>query len=141
MTIFRTTIILLLLTSCGDRIEREKLIGRYVWNDGRIDTLELRADGTYDYWTFKPGRKLANSGTWKLNSILNEIEFDNFRFLTNHDPEGSWFSRLRSRDNEVHLMYATGSDIYLKKLRLWENEELETPVNKPHHIHLACRCA
>ena len=118
MTVFRTTIILLLLTSCGDRIEREKLIGRYVWNDGRIDTLELRADGTYEYWTFKPGRKLANSGKWKFNSTLNEVEFEkeNFPFLTNHVPEGSWFSRLRSKDNEVHLMYAD-SDIYLKQIK------------------------
>lgn len=117
MTAFRTTIILLLLTSCGDRIEREKLIGRYVWNDGRIDTLELRADGTYEYWTFKPGRKLANSGKWKLNSIRNEVEFEleNFPFLTNHVPEGSWFSRLKSIDNEVHLMY--GRDIYLKQIK------------------------
>ena len=119
MILFRTTIIFLLLTSCGDRIEREKLIGQYAWNDGRIDTLELSADGSYEYWTFAPGRKFANSGKWKLNPILNEVEFEleNFPFLTNHVPEGSWFSRLRSRDNEVHLMYTTDSDIYLKKIK------------------------
>lgn len=119
MILFRTTIIFLLLTSCGDRIEREKLIGRYAWSDGRIDTLELRADGSYEYWTFAPGRKFANSGKWKLNPILNEVEFEleNFPFLKNHVPDGSWFSRLRSRDNEVHLMYATDSDIYLKKIK------------------------
>jgi hypothetical protein len=119
MTIFRTTIILLLLTSCRDQIEREKLIGRYVWNDGRIDTLELRADGTYEYWTFKPGRKLTNSGTWKFNSLLNEVEFEleNFPFLTEHVPDGSWFSRLRLRGNEVHLTYSTDGNIYLKQIK------------------------
>ncbi|MBI1768933.1 MAG: hypothetical protein HY015_09700 [Bacteroidetes bacterium] len=117
-TIVRTTIILLLFASCGDRIEREKLIGRYVWNDGRIDTLELRADGTYEYWTFKPGRKLANSGTWKFNSVLNEVEFEDFRFLTDNIPDGNWFSRVRSRNNEVHLIYAIDGDIYLKQIEV-----------------------
>src|SRR5438105_2298548 len=116
MSLFRITIILLLLTSCGDSIKREKLIGRYVWNDGRIDTLELRVDGTYEYWTIKPGRKLANSGTWKFNSILNEVEFKNFRFLTNGFPEGNWFSRIRLKENEVHLMYSADPRAYLKQI-------------------------
>ena len=119
MNLSRAIIILLLLTSCGDRIGKEKLLGRYVWNDGRLDTLELRADDTYEYWAYKPGRKIANSGTWKLNSLLNEVEFEkeNFPFLVEHSPEGSWFSRLRSRDNEVHLMYATDRDLYLKRIK------------------------
>ena len=119
MTIFRTIIILLLITSCGDSIEKEKLIGQYVWNDGRIDTLELRADGTYEYWTFKPGQKLANSGKWNLNPVLNEVEFEleNFPFLTNHTAGKSWFSRLRSKNNEIHLMYEIDSHIYLKQIK------------------------
>ena len=120
MTIPRTAIILFLLTSCAEaKIEREKLIGRYVWNDGRIDTLELRADGSYEYSTFKPGRKLANSGKWKFDSAVNEVEFarENFPFLKDHVPEGSWFSRARIRGNEVHLMYTTDGDIYLKQIK------------------------
>ena len=43
MKIIGTIIILLLVTSCAEKIEREKLIGKYVWNDTRIDTLEVRA--------------------------------------------------------------------------------------------------
>ena len=119
MTLFRTTLFFLLLTSFGDRVEREKLIGRYVCNDGRIDTLELRGDGSYEYWTFKPGRKIAHSGTWKLNSLLNEVEFEleNFPFLKSHAPEGSWYSRIRTRGSEIHLMYATDSDLYLKQIK------------------------
>jgi hypothetical protein len=117
MITLRTIIILLILTSCGDKIEREKLIGRYAWNDGRIDTLEVRADGTYEYWTFKPGQKLKNYGTWKLNSILNEVEFEkeNFPFLKDHVENGSWYSRLRVKDNEIHLLYS-GSNSYLRKV-------------------------
>lgn len=119
MNLFRAILILLLLTSCGDRIGKEKLPGRYVWNDGCLDTLELRADGRYEYWAYKPGRKIANSGTWKVNSILNEVEFEkeNFPFLAEHVPLGSWFSRLRSRDNEVHLLYATNRDLYLTQVK------------------------
>jgi len=80
MTPFRAITVVLIFTSCGYKIEKEKLIGRYVWNDGRMDTLEVRADGTYEYWNFKPGRKIAHSGTWKFNSLLNEIERE-FPFL------------------------------------------------------------
>ncbi len=110
---------LCILTSCVQKIEKDKLVGRYVWSDNRIDTLEIRADGTYEYWTIKPGRKIANSGAWKFNSTLNDIEFasENFPFLNNHDPEGSWFSRVRSKDNEIHLMYEIDSDIYLRKIK------------------------
>ena len=118
MTLLRTILMLLLLSACEAGSKREKLIGRYVWNDGRLDTLEVRADGTYEYWTIKPGRKVANSGTWKFNSLLNEVEFEkeNFPFLTNH-AAGSWFSRLQLKDNEIHLLHATDPAIYLKQIK------------------------
>ena len=112
-------IVLVLLTSCSETIEREKLVGRYTWNDGRSDTLEVNADGTYEYWTFRPGQKIANSGKWKLDSVLNQVEFEreNFPFLENHIPEGSWFSKIRSADNEIYLMYAKKRNSYLKKIK------------------------
>ena len=118
LTLLCTMWMLLLLSACGNKIEQKELIGQYVWNDGRLDTLELRADGTYEYWTIQPGRKVANSGTWKFNSLLNEIEFENenFPFLTNH-AGGSWFSRLQLKDREIHLLHATDPAIYLKQIK------------------------
>jgi hypothetical protein len=119
MFAFRSIVILLLLASCTSRIEKEQLIGRYTWNDGRTDTLEVRADGTYEYWRFKPGVRLANSGTWKLNAEGNEVEFqrENFPFLTDHVAEGSWFSRVRASRSDVCLLYAANDDIYLTKVK------------------------
>lgn len=118
MILFRTPLIILLLTSCGAGFEKEKLIGQYAWSDGRMDTLEIRADGTYEYWYFKPGRKIAHSGTWKFNSTLNEIEFEkeNFPFLTNHAPGGIWFARLQVKNAEVRLLQAA-DPAYLKQTR------------------------
>ena len=115
----RTTIVLVVLTSCTHTIEREQLVGRYVWNDGRIDTLEVRADGTYEYWTLKPGTKLANSGTWKYDAAANVIEFEKekFPFINEHVSEGSWFSKPQIKNNEVHLPYNASNDAYLKQLK------------------------
>jgi hypothetical protein len=112
-------IILFLLSSCVNRIDRDRLIGKYVWNDGRIDTLEVRADGTYEYWTFVPGRKMAHSGTWKFDSTVNKVEFEseNFPFLTSHAPDGSWFSRARIINSEVQLMYTLDGHMFLKQIK------------------------
>lgn len=106
------------LTSCSSNIKKEKLIGRYIWNDQRTDTLEVRADGTYEYWTFLPGRKFANSGNWKFNSLLNEVEFEreNFPFIKNHKAEGSWISKIQIKNNETRLLYASETDTYLKQI-------------------------
>ena len=118
MILFRVILVLLLFTSCANKIERKKIIGRYVWNDDRIDTLEVRADGTYEYWTFLPGRKLTNSGTWKWDSLTNMVEFEreNFPFLKSHVSEGSWFSQLRSNGDEIHLMNGIDKNMYLRKI-------------------------
>lgn len=113
-------VILMMLSSCGRTIEKEQIVGRYVWNDGRTDTLEVRADGTYEYWRFGPGVKRANSGTWKLNAYGNEVEFEreNFPFLKNHLAEGSWFSRVKANQSEIYLMYE--NDLFLKKVQTSE---------------------
>src|SRR5688572_19708404 len=76
---------LTILTSCeffGDRIDLEKLPGRYVFQIDNGDTLDVYSDGTYSYYKWWSGRKLENSGTWKYNSTMGEVDFDNFSFLT-----------------------------------------------------------
>lgn len=95
---------------------REKIPGQYVWNEGEAGTLDVNADGTYHYWISETTPRLENYGTWELDTVSNAIIFEDFRFLTDGLPGGRWRSRLRSEDNEVHLMYARDSNIYLKKI-------------------------
>ena len=107
--------IILTIASCNVRVDKEKLIGKYVWNEGRNDTLRLNSDGTYIYWTeLDSGKVLKNSGQWTLNSSGNEIKFNDFSFLTDEYLKGIWYSRIRVRNKEVNLMYASEEDIYFK---------------------------
>lgn len=112
------TIILIisLLSSCGDKVERERLPGRYVFTHWTKDTIDIMTDGTYRHFTFRNGKSFENSGTWKLNSIGNEIQFEDFSFLTDSMPSGNWFSRLRTDGQEIHLMYADDINAYYNKV-------------------------
>jgi hypothetical protein len=113
--------ILLLLLACGDRVEREELIGIYTCSEGGTDILELNDDGTYRYKINVLGREMENSATWKL-TVFNEVQFEDFTFLRDPSlPKGNWFSRLRSQDNEIHLMYASDSNIYFTKVGTAKN--------------------
>ncbi len=112
-------VILLVLTSCVrqyDKVPRERIIGRYVWNEDQAGALDVNDDGTYRYWMYEDTAKLENFGTWELDSVSNAVAFDNFSFLTDDLPRGVWVSELRSQNNEVQLMYADDSNTYLKKV-------------------------
>lgn len=119
MKVLRPVLVLFIFVSCGETVEREQLFGRYVWNDERMDTLEIRPDGTYEYWMSTSGQKLKNYGTWKFDSASNLVEFEleNFPFIKSHAKGQSWFSKARLKNNEVQLMYAPGSDLYLKQVK------------------------
>jgi hypothetical protein len=115
-------VIILLLGACS-HIKKDNVPGRYVWNDGRTaDTLEIRVDGTYEYWTFLPGQKIANSGAWKFDSTRNEIEFEreNFPFLNDHIQEGSWVPEMRLKNNEIRLLYPSTGENYLKQIKRFD---------------------
>jgi hypothetical protein len=116
--VFGTIVISVLFTSCYSKFKKQELAGHYVWNDGRPDTLELRANGSYEYSEFKSGQRIPHSGTWKLNAMFDEVEFEleNFPFLKNHIEGQSWFSRVRLVDQKIRLMYSTGETIYLSKV-------------------------
>lgn len=109
-------LVIFLVSSCGDKVERERLPGRYVFTHWTKDTIDIRMDGTYRHFTFINGKKLENSGTWKLNSIGNEIQFEDFSFLTDSLPSGNWFSRIRVDGKEIHLMYAADINAYYNKV-------------------------
>ena len=114
-------ITLAILTSCGffgDRVEKEKLPGRYVFQTWGKDTLDVYSNGTYSYYKWWDGRKLKNSGTWTYNSNMGEVDFDNFSFLTDSIsiadstflPRGRWITRIQTEDEEIRFVYA--SDVY-----------------------------
>ena len=109
------------LVSCeffGDRVDKEKLPGRYVFQIDNRDTLDVYSDGTYSYYKWWSGRKLENSGTWNYNSTMGEVDFENFSFLTDSIslgdstflPKGSWITKIKTADNEIRFVYA--SDVY-----------------------------
>jgi hypothetical protein len=91
MKLLRATLIIFLFTSCGgDKVDRNKLPGRYVFTHSKHDTIDIKNDGTYRHYTFAYGQTLENTGTWKLNSNGNEITFEDFSFLTDSMPSGLW---------------------------------------------------
>ena len=102
-------------TSCGDVVDKERLPGRYLFSHWGKDTLDLKTDGTYYYRVYVDNKRLEHTGTWKLNSLGNEITFEDFTFLT-EGTKGNWQSKLRTNDDEIHLMYASDENIYFKKI-------------------------
>src|SRR6218665_1083633 len=110
---------LIVCVSCKNEIRKEQLIGRYTWNDTRLDTLEIRKDGSYEYWAFIPGERRANQGKWRFDSVTNRVEFEleNFPFLRDHTEGKSWFSQARAKGSEIQLMLSEESDSYLKQIR------------------------
>ena len=116
MKILLNTLIFLLLTSCGDRVEKENLPGRYIFTHWGQDTIDIKGDGTYRHYTFFSGKQLENIGTWNLNSNGTEIQFVEFSFLPDYMPTGNWYSRLRVDRDQVHLMYASDINAYYRKI-------------------------
>ncbi|GAA0894081.1 hypothetical protein GCM10009122_37610 [Fulvivirga kasyanovii] len=73
-------------------------------------------NGTYQHYTVINNTKLKNSGTWKLMETQEEILFENFSFLTDENPPGNWFSRLRLEEEEIQLIYACDINAYYKRI-------------------------
>ena len=115
------TLTLVTLTSCGfigNRVDKEKLPGRYVFQTWANDTLDVYSNGTYSYYKWWDGRKLENSGTWTYNRNMGEVEFNNFSLLTDSItfadstflPGGHWITKIQTEDDEIRFVYA--SDVY-----------------------------
>lgn len=103
--------------SCSSKITNEELIGKYCWNNSENGVLEIFDNGAYKYEIKTNGQILENTGTWKLDSNINEIHFYEFSFISDKQKKGTWISRIRQRDNEIHLMYASEENIYLRKIK------------------------
>jgi hypothetical protein len=94
----------------GEKVQQDELIGKYVFQIWDQDTIEVNSDGTYLHYNTFNGKHIENSGTWTYDSITGYAEFDNYSGLTDQLPRGLWHTRVRSKENEIHFIYA--SDIY-----------------------------
>lgn len=116
--LFLTLTIFISCEFFGDRVDKEKLPGRYVFQIDNGDTLDVYSNGTYSYYTWSYGKKLQNSGTWTHNSGMGEVDFQDFSFLTNSTnigdstfvPRGTWITRIETKENQIRFIYA--SDVY-----------------------------
>ena len=105
----------LLLISCSDKVSQSDLSGTYKWNNSQKGNLIINNDFTYLYkFDLVLDDSIKNIGTWEFDSTLQEIRFHNFAF-TREEVKGIWISRVRMRNEEIQLIYASDSDIYLKK--------------------------
>jgi hypothetical protein len=95
MTHFRTLIISALFVSCSDYVGEQTLLGRYVMSQ---DTLELLPDKTFRH-VFNG---ITNIGTWKFDSIENEVAFDNYS-VDSENRYGVWHSRVILTGDEIHM--------------------------------------
>jgi hypothetical protein len=113
-----TTLISCTYSDKGDVVDKDDLIGKYVFQVDHHDTIDVNSNGTYSYYKWWHGRKLENSGTWNYDSSNGRVDFKNFSFLTDtmnigdstFVPRGSWNTRIKTEDNELRFIYAT--DIY-----------------------------
>lgn len=115
MKLLLMPLIIFLCTSCVDKVEKEDLPGQYVFTHWGRDTIDIKGDGTYRHYNLVSGQQFENTGTWKLNSNGNEIQFENFSFLDDK-PTGNWFTRLRVEESEIQLMYASDINAYYRKV-------------------------
>lgn len=109
------------LISCGffgDKVDKEKIPGRYVFQIWGKDTLDVYSNGMYSYYRWWYGKRLQNSGTWTYDPNVGAVDFHNFSFLTDSIsiadltflPYGHWITRVKIVDDEIRFVYA--SDIY-----------------------------
>jgi hypothetical protein len=105
------------LLSCSSKVSNEELVGKYCWSSLENGELEIFDDGTYRYHIKSDSSQIKeNIGTWSLSSNNREIQFSEFSFISDGFGKGTWISRIKKRDNEVHLIYASEENIYLKKI-------------------------
>jgi len=107
----------LILFSCSDKVSQLELSGAYNWNNSQKGNLIINSDLTYIY-EFDLGvhDTTRNIGTWEFDSTKQEVHFHDFRFSERDTQKGIWISRVRIRNNEIQLVYASDSDIYLRRI-------------------------
>ncbi len=110
------------LLGCTEQIDRAMLVGKYTANHGKgVDTLELKSDGTYNYY-FKSvdGKELTNTNRWEFESQGKKprITFEKFIFgLPGYGSEkpGFWDVEVEKSGNTIRLCIDPDLNYYYEK--------------------------
>lgn len=86
------------------------MIGTYVFNEDKRDTLIISANNSYMHISYRDNKKLIDTGKWKFNGV--EIAFDNFAFA--NSGVGLWSTRVFQNKNRICLNYAEEDVFYFK---------------------------
>jgi hypothetical protein len=106
----------LAILQCGNRVNRERLIGEYVFSRANSDTLGLKADSTFYYSTYDSGTRLVNTGKWKLSITGTAVDFEDVSLATDGIPAGRWQSDIRVEEEKIRLLYGEDSEAYYEKI-------------------------
>jgi hypothetical protein len=109
-------ILLIPLIAISCSLSQTEMIGLYDWNNGQKGQLKINPNNTYSYYfNLEDSDTIKNTGIWEFDSVNKIIIFHDFKFSQKDNNNGTWISRVHKSKNEIHLMYASDSDIYLKK--------------------------
>jgi hypothetical protein len=109
-------ILLIPLITLSCSLSQKELIGLYDWNNGQKGQLKINPNNTYSYnFNLDENDAIKNTGTWEFDSLNKKIMFYDFKFSQKDNDNGTWISRVRKSRNEIHLIYASDSEIYLNK--------------------------
>ncbi len=114
------SLVLLFSMACSDNdVEIHQLYGVYDYNkENYIDTIQLLKDSSYIHThQTTNGTIYRNEGTWKFDSKLREVVFDDFIFYNEQggDVPGFWIPKVKNVENEIRLIYASEENLYYRK--------------------------
>lgn len=90
-----------LLWRCSDNdklADKNRLIGRYIIQTHKLDTVDINSDGTFI--RYYENEKLP--GKWTYDSITGYLKLEDFWY-----SNGDWHTRVRQKESEIHFIYAT----------------------------------
>lgn len=110
----------LFLFNCKHKTEQNTLVGEYVLNDGRnSDIVVMNDDYSYVHkMTNSQNLVFESRGKWELNSLGEEVRFEDFVFFNEQgadNPPGSWYSKVKRINGKLVLVYASEEGIYYVK--------------------------
>jgi hypothetical protein len=124
ITIYRYILLFMLLgfLGCSEQVDQSMIVGKYIANHKKgIDTLELKADGTYTfYYKSADGTELTNTNRWEFEYQNKEprITFEKFIFgLPNFGSKepGFWNVKVEMSGKTPRLCIDPDLNYYYEK--------------------------
>lgn len=101
MRTFLLLLTALVLWTCSDNdklVDQKRLIGRYVIQTHKLDTIDINSNGTFIH--YYENQRLP--GKWTYDSVSQYLRLSDFWYSNGH-----WHTKVRQKENEIHLIYAT----------------------------------